>query len=419
MPNPLFRESALQNLSSPEQLDQLIKITQPRSWIVLTTLGFILVAAVLWSIFGSLPTTLTGEGVIIRAGGTVSIVALGSGVVTDFVDFKVGDTVHKGDIIGHVAQPVLAQQIEAAKIELDRLEKVNASILAEIGEQKPVQNSSIEQQKNIQHATIAANEEALRSHQRTLQQQESLLKDGLITRQTYEQTRQAIFAAQNGIGSTRNALQNLVIQNISNNGIHEERIRQSNANILQARSRLEDLRVQYDLAGNIISSHDGAVVEKLTSMGATVSSNQAVLTIELGVKHNLQAIIYMPPKSGAKRIKSGMDAHIELMTAKKERYGYLIGRVVSVSRHLASEQAMMTVLNNQSLVKLFSKQGPPRPVLVELMPDATTLSGYQWSSNAGAGVELSSGTTCQGFFTVERQRPISLIIPLLKQMAGL
>jgi len=60
MPNPIFRQSALQNLSSPEQLDQLIKITRLRSWIVLVAIGLILVATGLWSFFGTLSTSLTG-----------------------------------------------------------------------------------------------------------------------------------------------------------------------------------------------------------------------------------------------------------------------------------------------------------------------------------------------------------------------
>ncbi|MEY3760144.1 MAG: hypothetical protein RIR39_1635, partial [Pseudomonadota bacterium] len=121
MSNPLFRESALQSLSSPEQLDQLIKITRPRSWIALSTIGFILMATVTWSIFGSLPTNLQGSGVIVRTGGAFNVVALGNGVVTDFGDFKTGDFIHKGDIIGHIAQPVLKEQIEAAKSNLNFL----------------------------------------------------------------------------------------------------------------------------------------------------------------------------------------------------------------------------------------------------------------------------------------------------------
>lgn len=417
MPNPLFRESALQNLSSPEQLDQLIKITQPRSWIVLATIGFILVVAVLWSIFGSLPTTLTGQGIIIRAGGTFNNVALGNGVVTDFGDFKVGDTIRKGDIIGHVDQPVLAQQIEAAKIELDRLEKVNNSILAEIGEQKPAQNSSIKQQTGIQHGTIAAKEESLHSLKLTLQQQELLLKDGLITRQQYEQTRQAIFAAQNEIGAAHNALQNLVIQNISNNGTHEERIRQSGANLLQARNYLEDLRVQYDIASNLVSLTDGIVVEKLVSRGDTVTGNQPVLSVESNVRH-FQAVIYLPLASQTKRIKPGMDVQIALSTAEKERYGYLLGKVMAISKYPSTEQGMMTAIHNQAIVREMSKSGPPFSIQVDLVPDNTSRSGYQWSSKAGAQVDFWSGTFCHGSFTIEKQRPISLIIPLLKQMAG-
>lgn len=417
MPNPLFRESALQNLSSPEQLDQLIKITQPRAWIVLATIGFILVVAVLWSIFGSLPTTLTGEGIIIRAGGTFDIVALGNGVVADFGDFKTGDTIHKGDIIGHVAQPVLAQQIEAAQTELDRLEKANDSILAEIGEEKPVQNSSIKQEMDTQHATIAAKEEALRSHKLTLQQQESLLKDGLITRQNYEETRQAIFAAQNEIGTAHNALQNLSLQNISNNGTHEEKIRQSNASLSQARNHLEDLRAQYALTGNLVSPHDGIVVENLITLGDTVSMNQSVLSIESGVKH-LQAMVYMPPMSEAKRIKPGMDVQVSLSTAKKERYGYLLGKVIAISKYPSTEQGMTAIINNHVLVKEMSKSGAPFAVQVDFVPDNTTRSGYQWSSQAGDQVDLSSGTSCKGSFTIEKQRPISLIIPLLKNMTG-
>ncbi len=420
MSNPIFRQSALQNLSSPEQLDQLIKITRPRSWIVLAAIGLILVATGLWSYFGTLSTTLAGEGLIIRSGGNSSVVAIGSGEVTEFGDFKPGDMIHKNDIIGHVSQPLLAQQIDAARIELDRLEKENRNILAEIDEEKPMQNNSIKQQMEIQQATIYAKEDALHSHKLTLQQQELLLKDGLITRQQYEQTRQLIFTAQNEIGVTHNALQNLTIQTVTNNGIHEERIRQSNASLLHAKNQLQDLQVQYDLATKLISQHDGLVVEKLTSLGSIVSSNQAVLTLESSIK-KYQAIIYMPTRSASKRIKPGMDAQIELATRKKEQWGFLKGKVLSVSQFLVSEQAMMAVIHNQGLVSELYKAGPPRAVTIELSIDPTTASGYQWSSKAGGKVVFNtvSGNFCIGSVIIEKQKPISLVIPFLKQLAGL
>lgn len=417
MPNPLFRESALQTLSSPEQLDQLIKITQPRSWIVLATLGCILGVTVLWSIFGSLPTTIKGPGVIIRTGGTSNIVALGNGVVTEFGNFKTGDVIHKGDIIGRVNQPQLAQQIEAAKTELDRLEKVNANILIEIGEKKPAESSSIKQQEAIQHAIISAKKEMLRSSQIVSKNYETLLQEGLITSRDYEQTRQDVFSTQNEISTAHNALQSLVIQDISNNGTYEEKTRQSNANLLQARNHLEDLHNQYVIASNLASPLDGIVVEKMIMLGDTVTANQPVLSYESGIYH-LQAMIYLPPASNAKRIRPGMDVQISLATAQKERYGYLLGKVAAISKYPSTERGMKSLIENPGIIQEMSKSGPPFAVEVDLMPDTTTRSGYRWSSQAGAQINITSGIFCQGSFTVEQQKPISLIIPLLKKAVG-
>jgi multidrug efflux pump subunit AcrA (membrane-fusion protein) len=102
----LFRKSAMQTLSSPEQLDQLLKITRPRAWIALGAIGMVIGVALLWSIFGSLPTTVAGQGVIIRTGGTANIVAIGSGVVSELKNFHVGDRIVKGQILGRIPQPV-------------------------------------------------------------------------------------------------------------------------------------------------------------------------------------------------------------------------------------------------------------------------------------------------------------------------
>ena len=38
----IFRKSALDRMASPEQLDALMRITSPRGWIALLTIGFLL-----------------------------------------------------------------------------------------------------------------------------------------------------------------------------------------------------------------------------------------------------------------------------------------------------------------------------------------------------------------------------------------
>src|SRR5262249_6294354 len=46
-----FRKTALDRLSSSEQLDRLLQVTSPRGWIALVGLGLLLAASLLWGIF--------------------------------------------------------------------------------------------------------------------------------------------------------------------------------------------------------------------------------------------------------------------------------------------------------------------------------------------------------------------------------
>jgi HlyD family secretion protein len=418
MATSLFRASALQQLSSPEQLDQLVRITPPRAWIALSALGFVLLATLLWSVFGSLPSAITGAGLVIAQGGTYNIVAQGGGVITDFGPFHPGDRIREGQVLGHLDQPVLALQRDAARAEVERLQAERRTVLAEIAREQPAQARSAGQQARIQQATIHSREQLLASLKVKLAQQQPLLAEGLITRQRFEETRQAIFQAENEIDSARNAQQALAIEAITTQGRFEERTRRIEADLLAARHRLQDAQAQYALASTLVSPHDGAVVEVLAARGDTVAANQPVLSVEQP-GGALEAVVYLPPMSEAKRIRPGQPVQVALATARKERYGYLVGRVTSVAKYPATEQGMLALFNNPGLARELARGGPPIAVSVELLRDPATRSGYRWSSQAGRALEVNSGTLTTATFTIEEQRPISLLIPLLRQGVGL
>ncbi|MFO7717174.1 MAG: hypothetical protein R6Y91_01230, partial [Desulfohalobium sp.] len=61
----LFRNVSLERLSSPEQLDQVLQVTTPKGWLALLTLAGMIAIALIWGIFGSLPTKVTGMGMFI------------------------------------------------------------------------------------------------------------------------------------------------------------------------------------------------------------------------------------------------------------------------------------------------------------------------------------------------------------------
>jgi hypothetical protein len=60
MQDKLFRKAALEKLSSPEELDQLMQVTTPKGWVALVALIGFLGAAVMIGIFGVITISVEG-----------------------------------------------------------------------------------------------------------------------------------------------------------------------------------------------------------------------------------------------------------------------------------------------------------------------------------------------------------------------
>ena len=58
MKKTVFRRAALERLASPEQLDQLMQLTTPKGWLALLALCALLVAAMVWALWGTVYTTI-------------------------------------------------------------------------------------------------------------------------------------------------------------------------------------------------------------------------------------------------------------------------------------------------------------------------------------------------------------------------
>ena len=355
----LFRKSALQSLAAPEQLDQTLEIASPRPWIALGAAGLVLAMLLLWSVFGVLPDSVSGEGIIIRNGGVFNVVAGGTGVLAEFPPLAAGDPVRKGQVLGRISQPALALQAASAKDQVDRLQ----------AEEQELAGIIVRSQKSPQSRT------------------------------SFESNRESPGPA-------------------SREYSHAERLRALHSRLDAARLQWQALELQHSLESSIVSEFDGVVVELMAMRGANVRRSEPVLSVEVG-EQTLEVMIYIPQHGRAKRIKPGMAAQISPSDAASERYGYMVGQVASVSKYPATEQGMMAVLHNVSLVRELSRTGPPLAVRVRLEPDPASASGYQWSTQAGRGLAVTSGTIAAGTFIIEKYRPISLLIPRLKEVVGL
>jgi hypothetical protein len=64
MKNEIFRKSSLERVSSPEQLNDYIKVSNPSVWLVILALFILLISAGIWAFTGAMPTKVKMNGLL-------------------------------------------------------------------------------------------------------------------------------------------------------------------------------------------------------------------------------------------------------------------------------------------------------------------------------------------------------------------
>jgi multidrug efflux pump subunit AcrA (membrane-fusion protein) len=297
MKKSIYREVTLKKLSSPEQLDQLIRLTSPRAWLALAAIGLIIAALIIWGFVGSIPTKLEGKGILLNNAGVYSLNSESTGQITD-LRFENGDMVKRGDVIARVEQSELVERI--------------------------------------------------------------------------------------------------------NNMLDEDS---------QSQSSIEELQEELLYRSRIISPISGRIIGLNIQEGSVINKGQVLATFEeFSSTVRLEAVIYVSAEQGGK-IKPGMEAQVIPSIVNKEEYGFMLGRVVSVSEYPATSQGMLSTLGSEELVTMLMGEGIPVQVKIDLTPDEETVSGYKWSSHSGPSLAIPSGTLVQGAVIINRERPIAKVIP--------
>lgn len=173
---------------SPDEMNSMLKITQPRHWISLSGLGLLTIVALLWGIFGSIPQRVDGFGEIVSEKGLHGIIALYPGGVEE-VNFQLGDKVREGDVLLQLLQPQLQHQLVELNAQLDVL-KLQDSLL---------ENRNVNDYPNKMRFYTLEEERLnqLLDHLKDqiafcelkMQQQQDLWDKGLATREDYVEAR--------------------------------------------------------------------------------------------------------------------------------------------------------------------------------------------------------------------------------------
>lgn len=268
----LFRQEAVQKMSSPDQLDTMLTVTRSRSWLGLVALGLILAAFLVWGFTGTINTEVTGEGVLLRPGGISREVSPVEGQV-ESIKVAPGDRVKEGQAV-----------------------------------------AVLESQEHGEYT--------------------------------------------------------------------------------------------------VYSRRSGRVLEVFVRVGEMADAGTRLFSLEVGgdTEEALQAILYVPMEDG-QLVQPGMEVKIATTGFSPVKYGYLLGRVITVADYPSTFEGLLSVLGNEELAARLMGVGLPMQVQVVLIRDDTTPSGYQWTTGQGPDTLISSGQLCQGAIIIQQEPPINLLIP--------
>ena len=370
----LFRKNALDALSSPEQLDQPLRLLRPGQWLLLFSIGSFCFTILLWSIFGRLPVRISGKGVLIRTNSLTLVQSEGQGRIIE-LNASIGECVERGQLLARidpVSQEVAKQE---ARMQLQHLIKQD------------------QQEDRLGAIRIRQQEE---ENDRI----RNLVKFGAIS--------------LDQMSLREKELSSLVDSLEARDGQRELQIQQQQARINASNEEIKRI-------ATIRAPNDGCVVDRNIQIGEVIQTGSTLFTLEAQQDQEaLESLAFFPARDG-KRLETGQRLRISPTSTKQQRHGGIAGTVLSIRQLPVNDSALIKRLGLESLLDAVRSEprGPLIEVKTSLEKDPDTISGYNWGGGPGPAIKLTAGTPTEVRVMVEQRRPVSYVIPILRDLTGI
>jgi HlyD family secretion protein len=471
-PGKIFRKEAEERLSSPEELDRLLTVVGSKAWIPLSMLGGLSAAALIWAIFGSIPETVDGVGVLINPGNVKPIQSPAAGQILELM-VRAGQHVKADEVIARLNQPDLKQQLEQAEARLDEIKDHNKRQAELDKNRRELELKSMKKQEKLLQDSIGKAQRLMDSYSSRYNEFEEKQRENLkVTREKNEQYEDALRKRLEKVKSVNEGKVKLVPEDVvlsAENAVKESILQLANLNLrtyemavkrvetdqtyfqnqrniddlelqrqqleikeqsleqelerrdvdrgdshTDADRRVQRLKLQLEEQSKIKARYTGRILELSVSPGQIVPIGSRVGTIEIDdPSSKLMNLVYFQVKDG-KKIKRGDKIRVTPANVQRERDGAIYGTVETISSFPISQEAAANNLGSIEIAKSLLTGGPAIEVEAELTVDETTPSGYAWTSSTGPDLQFSAGTTTTVRVTVDKRAPISYVLPILR-----
>lgn len=307
MAKNIFTEKAMEQISSPEKLDQHVKITRPAIWMVMVAVVAAFIGVGYWACTGNISDGINISGIIFPSKGVTVSYAPSASAVTDVLVSE-GEKVQKGDVIAVVPNEDVLAQIDEINAQL---ESGNANNVIALGIQKAA------------------------------------------------------------------------------------------------------LKFKY-MKTSLIKAEEDGVIQSVVSMNSGVEAGSVVAkNIGESSTDNTREVLAYIPYTEANLIKVGMNAQVSPVSYDRSTYGYINGVITAVGSTPVTSESVLKQLGTTDYINSMNLEGGSFvEVRIRLNVDATTKSGYSWSSKKGKDLPVDVGSICGVKVITEDKKPISLIFNL-------
>lgn len=418
----IFREAALERLSTPDRLDQGLAIVNSAGWVALAALIALIVGGTIWAIMIHVPITVSGQGILLTPGGLLEVASASRGRITS-INVNAGEEVKVGMDVAEVDQADLRAELLVAQGDLKDITAEREQIAAFQARKKPILAAAAQQKRKAFEEHIRFLDDRIVQLRDRDKANRDLMTKGIIATQKVIDTQLEIGNAEDQRARDVNGLLEMDADAAKGRVQDEHELMTLDNKIASARRKVESITERLAREAVVTSPYAGRVVELKVNIGELVDRGVALFTLIPSSEHvslsgnDLLGVIYVPAGEG-KQIKPGMPVQVSPATAKREEYGFLMGKVRSIAEVPATPEGMMRSLKNKQLVQTLSNNAAPIEVVVELERDPSTPSGYKWSSSRGPDIKINGGTLGQADVVVSSLPLLSLVIPPLRQYFG-
>jgi len=407
MAENLFRKAAIDKVSSPEQLDLMMRVTSPVGWLALVTVALMLCAVGVWSVLGSIPDLVDGTGTLFRGERIYELKATMGGSLLS-LDVRPGMVVTVGQTIAKLRREQQGtEQMQAAA------EQIRATTAQMQAANDQITANQVTIEKN--RAQAARLDEQLATLERQRQMQKQLVDQGI-------KAPKDLLNIERDMDSVRGNRDSLLAEARQ----LEARSKSTEASLRSGQAAMMSTQAGLASTTEVKSAESGRVVEVIKSAGDKVVEGEPLIRIERNTSEaavicggDVHALIYVPASSAGK-LKTGQFVRVSPSDVKKEEYGFIFGKVEWVASYAASTADMTEKLKNDQLVKQFMTAGPVFEMRVCLAKNpGNPVNPFKWSSSLGPPKGTAAGTSAVASVIVDEKRPYTYVIPAVRKAVGL